>query len=166
MPKRFRERHVSHRQTSLTVCACAPWVLDWICSGSASMVRELPVEIGLSPVEGDGRIFSRSCDSRRHRPQETEAELIEARQTAETAREASDESRRAADAARESADRANQAKSRFLATASHDLRQPLQSLSLLNGALRRASLEPEVQRGRGSTRAGHRRDVASSKYAP
>ena len=39
--------------------------------------------------------------------------------------------------AQEHADRANLAKSRFLATASHDLRQPLQTLALLNGALRR-----------------------------
>ena len=67
-----------------------------------------------------------------------------ARQSAELAREAADESRRLADAARDSADRANQAKSRFLATASHDLRQPLQSLSLLNGAFRRAIIDPET----------------------
>lgn len=39
--------------------------------------------------------------------------------------------------ARDLADRASQAKSRFLATASHDLRQPLQTLELLNGSLRR-----------------------------
>ncbi len=37
----------------------------------------------------------------------------------------------------EIADRANRAKSRLVAAASHDLRQPLQSLALLNGSLRR-----------------------------
>jgi two-component system, sensor histidine kinase len=47
-------------------------------------------------------------------------------------------------AAREAADHASTAKSRFLATASHDLRQPLQSLSLLNGALRRLVTDPEI----------------------
>ncbi len=40
-------------------------------------------------------------------------------------------------AARQAAEAANRQKSRFLATASHDLRQPLQTLSLLNGVLRR-----------------------------
>ena len=38
-------------------------------------------------------------------------------------------------AAREQADRANHAKTRFLATASHDLRQPLQTIRLLNASM-------------------------------
>jgi signal transduction histidine kinase len=52
--------------------------------------------------------------------------------------------RELADQAREAADRANEGKSRFLATASHDLRQPLQTLALLNGSLRRIVTAPEA----------------------
>jgi signal transduction histidine kinase len=62
--------------------------------------------------------------------QHVAAELIVAREHAERARD--------------EAHRADLAKGRFLATASHDLRQPLQSLSLLNGTLRRMVTEPDA----------------------
>ncbi len=48
--------------------------------------------------------------------------------------------------AEQEANRARNAKSRFLETASNDLRHHLQTLSLLNGALRRIVTEPEAQR--------------------
>jgi len=46
----------------------------------------------------------------------------------------------------ETAEQANRAKSKFLATASHDLRQPLQALRLFTEALQDAAKEPESQR--------------------
>jgi PAS domain S-box-containing protein len=48
-------------------------------------------------------------------------------------------------AARQSAEDANEAKGRLLAAASHDLRQPLQSLKLLNEVLKRLISDPTVQ---------------------
>jgi two-component system CheB/CheR fusion protein len=47
--------------------------------------------------------------------------------------------------ARQLADRANVAKSRFLAAASHDLRQPLQTLALLQGLLAKTVEGPKAQ---------------------
>jgi PAS domain S-box-containing protein len=85
---------------------------------------EFPVEISLSPIHDEERDLIaaaiRDVTARRR----IQAALLEARQAAE---------------------RATQAKSRFLATASHDLRQPLQSLALLNGALRRMVSDAQAQ---------------------
>jgi CheY-like chemotaxis protein len=47
---------------------------------------------------------------------------------------------------KESAELANQAKSRFLAAASHDLRQPVHALHLFLGTLRSLDLPPQAQR--------------------
>ncbi len=46
--------------------------------------------------------------------------------------------------AKEAAEKANTAKTRFLTAASHDLRQPLQALSLLNGALATKANTPQA----------------------
>lgn len=48
-------------------------------------------------------------------------------------------------AARDAAERANRSKTRFLAAASHDLRQPLNAISLLLGTLRGRTAEPEAR---------------------
>ncbi len=47
---------------------------------------------------------------------------------------------------KEAAEIANKAKSRFFATASHDLRQPIHALHLFLGTLKNMSLPPEAQR--------------------
>jgi two-component system, chemotaxis family, CheB/CheR fusion protein len=52
---------------------------------------------------------------------------------------------RALEAAKQDAEMANVAKSRFLAAASHDLRQPLQSLSLLQGILSKIVVDEKGQ---------------------
>jgi two-component system CheB/CheR fusion protein len=53
---------------------------------------------------------------------------------------------RALEAAKQEAELANIAKSRFLAAASHDLRQPLQSLSLLQGILSKIVVDEKGQK--------------------
>ncbi len=64
------------------------------------------------------------------------AELESARHSAEVARETERALREQADQARQRAVDANLAKSRFLAAASHDLRQPMHALGLFAAALR------------------------------
>src|SRR5688572_4153754 len=48
-------------------------------------------------------------------------------------------------AQRDALDEANRAKTRFLAAASHDLRQPMQAITLLVESLRERSREPEIR---------------------
>jgi PAS domain S-box-containing protein len=152
MPERFRARHVGHRMHYVHSLRVRPMGAGLELFGRRRDGTEFPVEISLSPIEEDGdhvlvAAAIRDMTDRRR----VEAELILARQRAERARESADRSRRMADNARrladqerENADRANQGKSRFLATASHDLRQPLQTLSLLNGTLRRGVTQEDA----------------------
>jgi PAS domain S-box-containing protein len=86
---------------------------------------EIPIEVSLSPIETDhGRVVSAAIRDIRQRQLADEA-LRSAKNQAETALAT---------------------KSRFLATASHDLRQPLHSLTLLNRALLKSVDQPEAQR--------------------
>jgi PAS domain S-box-containing protein len=75
---------------------------------------EFPAGIRLAPFESDNERFIAAAIR----------DMTERREISE-----------ALVAAREEADRANLAKSRFLATASHDLRQPLQTVRMLNASM-------------------------------
>lgn len=67
--------------------------------------------------------------------QELVARLSAARDELGAQREAAEHAREAAERARQAAEEANMAKSRFLATATHDLRQPLHAIGMLVATL-------------------------------
>ncbi len=123
MPERFRGRHVGHRDGYAKNVRLRPMGAGLTLFGQRQNGDEFPIEISLSPIQDGARALVAAAIRDVTDRKRVEAELTVARQTAEEAREI--------------ADRANLAKSRFLATASHDLRQPLQTLALLNGTLRR-----------------------------
>ena len=116
IPDRIRDKHAKHRDTYRSNPELRPMGPGLDLFARRKDGTEFPVEISLSPVEtAKGAVVSaviRDVTDRK----KLERELISARQEAE---------------------RANKANSAFLAAASHDLRQPVQALSLLNGALRR-----------------------------
>ncbi|MDX1518440.1 MAG: PAS domain S-box protein [Woeseiaceae bacterium] len=116
LPQRLREVHKQHRATYAREPRLRRMGVGLELTALRRDGSEFAVEISLSPLDTpDGMLVSSVIRDVTER-KEMEQQIIAARQAAE---------------------RANKANSAFLAAASHDLRQPVQALSLLNGALRR-----------------------------
>ena len=137
LPEPLRARHSALRAAYLRRPHARPMGRGLELTGRRRDGTEIALEISLSPIEGaDGLLIAAAIRDASGRKR-IERELIAARDAAEQACTAAEQ-------ARERALRAGRAKSRFLATASHDLRQPLQTLALLNGTLRRVVADAEV----------------------
>ena len=116
LPERLRRVHVGHRSGYGLDPRLRPMGQGQDLVARRKDGTEFPVEISLSPVKANNGRFVSSVIRDVTERKRMEDEI---------------------NAARQAALRANKANSAFLAAASHDLRQPVQALSLLNGALRR-----------------------------
>ena len=123
LPEEVRDRHISHRTAYSRDPRLRPMGVGMDLRGKRKDGSSFPVEISLSPVTSATGSFVSSVIRDVSARKKLENDLI---------------------AAREEAERANKANSAFLAAASHDLRQPVQALSLLTGALRRTAKDELV----------------------
>ena len=124
VPQAYRNQHVLDHNAFITSPTARSMAARLDIAGVTKQGEEIPLDISLSPVPtAEGLLVIAAMHDLR--PQ---------KQFEKTLRDAKAE-----------ADRANQAKSRFLSAASHDLRQPLQTIVLLLGMVEKWTADPQAR---------------------
>lgn len=128
VPEPLRSNHQSYRMDFMAAPRARAMGAHLDLFGRRRDGTVFPVEVSLGSLDTEEGVLVSSTIRDITERKRLQAELLEAKQVAETA------GRRA--------ERANLSKSRFLAAASHDLRQPLQSVGLLIGLLEKTATDP------------------------
>lgn len=124
LPERYRNAHLHHRAGYIAKPEQRTMGRRGVSLfGRRKDGSEFPIWVSLSPITVGG-VMQIAAAIR---------DVTDWEELAQHLREASEEAKRA-----------SQTKSRFLATASHDLRQPLQALQLLTASLERKLTDPDT----------------------
>lgn len=129
IPVKLRDAHLEHRMRFFDTPTQRPMGVGRDLHALRKDGSEIPVEIGLSPVEtGEGTMVIATITDI------TERKRIEAAREQVTAQY---------ELARQEAEQASRLKDRFLATLSHELRTPLQSILAYAHSLTSSAVTPE-----------------------
>jgi PAS domain S-box-containing protein len=124
LPDESRTVHVGHRDSYVRSPTVRKMGSELELFGRTKQGRKFPIDVSLSPIEREDRKLIAAAVRDFTAQKQIEAALREAKEDAQSATDS---------------------KSRFLAAASHDLRQPLQSLTLYLAVLKRQSADPGLQ---------------------
>jgi PAS domain S-box-containing protein len=131
VPLEHRAEHVQHREDYRTKPRVRGMGSDLDLAAVTKSGNLIPIEVSLSPIENQGQKMVAAA-----------IRDISTRKVVEAKLRESEEQQRLA---RQEAENATLTKSRFLAAASHDLRQPLQALRLYLSAMTSRSQDEKIQ---------------------